>query len=138
MAMAQLASFGRKKNVNLDDGEYVFSDDAVFDLSKLEGVLTDEQIEANFSLIARARRERDNISFNLYEFCGHRIFYTMHHSFLTKTGIYVLTFSLENMLLKGEFGEHNTIRYLNYWLKSIKYHSPGFCQRECIRCEARP
>uniref|UniRef100_A0A7S3PFJ1 COR domain-containing protein n=1 Tax=Aplanochytrium stocchinoi TaxID=215587 RepID=A0A7S3PFJ1_9STRA len=49
----------------------------------------------------------------------------MHHSFLTASGIYVLTFSLENLLLKGEFSQVNTIRYLNYWLKSIKYHSPG-------------
>ena len=49
-------------------------------------------------LIKDAREDKDSLKFTLWDYGGQRIFYSLHHLFLSKHGIYVLIFNMTQML----------------------------------------
>eukprot|EP00924_Labyrinthula_sp_SR-Ha-C_P004629 augustus_masked-scaffold_1-processed-gene-6.40-mRNA-1 protein AED:0.45 eAED:0.45 QI:0/-1/0/1/-1/1/1/0/780 len=67
-----------------------------------------------------AKIARDTVKFSLYDFGGQRIFYSLHHLFLTKKGVYVLLFDMRLMLREPTLCR----RYLNFWLNSLALHAP--------------
>mmetsp|Transcript_8921 Transcript_8921/g.10220 ORF Transcript_8921/g.10220 Transcript_8921/m.10220 type:complete len:920 (+) Transcript_8921:136-2895(+) len=115
--------FTRKKNPRLNDEEYQFHD---IDNIDVPSAYTDEEVEELFrpEVLGKARRERDNIGFIVNEFSGLKTYYSLYHAFLTQSGIYVVTFDLEQLLINLD-EQMDTLRYLNYWIKAIRYNSPG-------------
>uniref|UniRef100_A0A7S3PJ99 non-specific serine/threonine protein kinase n=1 Tax=Aplanochytrium stocchinoi TaxID=215587 RepID=A0A7S3PJ99_9STRA len=73
-------------------------------------------------LITDARRDAESITSSLWDFGGQQVFYSMHHIFLTKSGVYVLVFDLRD-LLQQEKGAV-WLDYVSFWLGSIKLHAP--------------
>ena len=51
------------------------------------------------------------------------MFYSLHHIFLTRYGIYLVVFDMRKILSKEE--SRNAKEYLEFWLKSIKAHAPN-------------
>lgn len=119
--------FNRQVNDLLDDKDYVFYGEKERAPGEAKTVYDEKELGANFDTIvtAKARRERDNLAFNLLELSGDRIYYTIHHAFLTSQAVYVLLFNMEKIANKEEHMVRlEEIKYINYWLKVIKYHSP--------------
>jgi len=115
--------FSRKKNPRLDDLEYEF-----YELDSDESsVYEEDEVYEKFhpEVLGKARRERDNIGFIISEFSGNRMYYSLYHAFLAESGIYLVTFNLSHLLCETEEEQKDTLRYLNYWIKAIRYNSPG-------------
>lgn len=120
--------FNRVKNDLLEDSEYTFYGDGERGPGEAKQIYDTKDLHAAFDTVvtAKARRERDNLSFNLMELSGDRIFYTVHHAFLTAQAVYVLNFNMAKLSnKKDQEGRLEEIKYMNYWLKVIKYHSPN-------------
>eukprot|EP00924_Labyrinthula_sp_SR-Ha-C_P010871 snap_masked-scaffold_47-processed-gene-0.20-mRNA-1 protein AED:0.34 eAED:0.40 QI:0/-1/0/1/-1/1/1/0/1171 len=63
--------------------------------------------------------KKDCISFSLCDFGGQEVFYTLHHLFLTKYGVYVLCVDLSEVLLKPKVCE----AYMKFWFSSVSMHA---------------
>eukprot|EP00924_Labyrinthula_sp_SR-Ha-C_P010414 snap_masked-scaffold_23-processed-gene-5.25-mRNA-1 protein AED:1.00 eAED:1.00 QI:0/-1/0/0/-1/1/1/0/993 len=104
----------------LNDSDYLFGDES-------NPNYTEEEIEGqgllDVHLLAKARRQRDLISYNVLELAGNRIYYTVHHTLLGSKAVSLLTFSIPDLLSKEGNRQKDCIRYINYWLKAIRYHS---------------
>lgn len=119
--------FNRKKNDLLEDKDYKFYDDNERKPGEAKNIYGDAEVGEVFDAVvtAKARRERDNLAFNLMELSGDRIFYTVHHAFLTSNAVYVLMFNMKKLSDRADHeGRLEEIKYINYWLKVIRYHSP--------------
>lgn len=71
-------------------------------------------------LFKEKRQEPDSIKFILWDYGGQRIFYSLHHLFLSKLGIYVLIFNMSQMLHQPGLCKV----YLQFWLNSLSLHAP--------------
>eukprot|EP00511_Aplanochytrium_stocchinoi_P001156 CAMPEP_0204826224 /NCGR_PEP_ID=MMETSP1346-20131115/3952_1 /ASSEMBLY_ACC=CAM_ASM_000771 /TAXON_ID=215587 /ORGANISM="Aplanochytrium stocchinoi, Strain GSBS06" /LENGTH=1008 /DNA_ID=CAMNT_0051954139 /DNA_START=998 /DNA_END=4024 /DNA_ORIENTATION=+ len=77
--------------------------------------------EYDENLIIDAKRDTDALTFSLWDFGGQEVFYSMHHIFLRKTGVYILVFDMREILDPSTNNE--AIRYLLFWMRSIKLHA---------------
>mmetsp|Transcript_11683 Transcript_11683/g.13550 ORF Transcript_11683/g.13550 Transcript_11683/m.13550 type:complete len:985 (+) Transcript_11683:161-3115(+) len=75
----------------------------------------------NHKLIARAHAEGDTIEMTIWDYGGQRVFYALHHLFLTQYGVYVLVFDMREMIKDKK----NALSYVTFWLNSIKLHADG-------------
>jgi len=75
-------------------------------------------------MMDRANREdlEDTVLLALWDFAGQDVFYSMHHLFLTKTGVYLLVFDIR-VLLQPDSGK-DALSYLTFWANSINLHAP--------------
>jgi len=73
-------------------------------------------------MLLRAHSKRNELALSLWDFGGQEVFYTMHHIFLTQTGIYVLIFDTRQLLdIKTR---EESKQYVLFWLRSINLHAP--------------
>ena len=79
--------------------------------------------EYDEDLVLEAHERKNDLALSLWDFGGQEVFYTMHHIFLTKTGIYVLVFDSRELLDLATRAESK--RYLLFWLRSINMHAPN-------------
>lgn len=99
---------------------------------KINQVMTEEEINKKFDtqLVTRKHNGKDDIAFTIWDYGGQTVFYTLHHLFLTKYGIYLLVFDMREILCKGkgviEKAEKRaqTRDYLLFWLNSVSMHAP--------------
>uniref|UniRef100_A0A7S3PIY2 non-specific serine/threonine protein kinase n=1 Tax=Aplanochytrium stocchinoi TaxID=215587 RepID=A0A7S3PIY2_9STRA len=63
----------------------------------------------------------ESIDVTIWDYGGQKVFYTMHHLFLTEYGIYLLVFNLKDIVGKKV---KESLDYLDFWLSSIKLHAP--------------
>uniref|UniRef100_A0A7S3PM47 non-specific serine/threonine protein kinase n=1 Tax=Aplanochytrium stocchinoi TaxID=215587 RepID=A0A7S3PM47_9STRA len=66
--------------------------------------------------------DAESLMLSLWDFGGQDVFYSMHHMFLTKSGVYVLVFDMRQIL--DENTTEEAVKYLQFWLNSIKLHAP--------------
>mmetsp|Transcript_5464 Transcript_5464/g.7228 ORF Transcript_5464/g.7228 Transcript_5464/m.7228 type:complete len:623 (+) Transcript_5464:1359-3227(+) len=78
--------------------------------------------EYDEELILEAHERKNDLALSLWDFGDQEVFYTMHHIFLTKTGIYVLVFDMRELLELVTREEAK--KYLRFWLRSINMHAP--------------
>jgi len=74
------------------------------------------------TLLLNARGETDSMILYLWDFGGQQVFYSMHHLFLTKYGIYLLVFDMREVL--NVDSRATALKYLQFWLSSINIHAP--------------
>ena len=67
--------------------------------------------------------QADAITFSAWDFGGQRVFYALHHAFLSRYGCYVLVFRMDAMMLDGRRGE--CLAYVRNWLRSVSLHAKG-------------
>eukprot|EP00924_Labyrinthula_sp_SR-Ha-C_P010865 snap_masked-scaffold_47-processed-gene-0.10-mRNA-1 protein AED:0.40 eAED:0.42 QI:0/-1/0/1/-1/1/1/0/1107 len=71
------------------------------------------------ALALSTETNKDSLTFSLCDFGGQEVFYTLHHLFLTKFGIYVLCVDLREVLEKPKVCE----AYMKFWFSSISMHA---------------
>jgi len=87
------------------------------------GVLKGPDIMRESSNFFDAKRSIDSLTLSLWDFGGQEVFYSMHHLFLTKSGVYVVVFDMRELSEPSTRTEAKT--YLLFWLRSIKLHAPN-------------
>ena len=65
----------------------------------------------------------DKISVSIWDFGGQRVFYTVHHLFLTEGSIYILVFNMLDILSNEGTVQSKCIARLKLWLNSISMHA---------------
>ena len=65
----------------------------------------------------------DAVTFSVWDFGGQRVFYALHHAFLTRHGVYLVVFRMPNLLDPAR--EEECARYLRGWLRCIALHARG-------------
>eukprot|EP00511_Aplanochytrium_stocchinoi_P011647 CAMPEP_0204868064 /NCGR_PEP_ID=MMETSP1348-20121228/25493_1 /ASSEMBLY_ACC=CAM_ASM_000700 /TAXON_ID=215587 /ORGANISM="Aplanochytrium stocchinoi, Strain GSBS06" /LENGTH=718 /DNA_ID=CAMNT_0052020853 /DNA_START=526 /DNA_END=2682 /DNA_ORIENTATION=+ len=66
-----------------------------------------------------AKHDKRSIALSLWDFGGQSVFYSMHHIFMIKSGIYVLVFDMRELLNKQD----EALSYISFWLRSIRLHA---------------
>ena len=74
-------------------------------------------------LLMDAEDSKGRIILSTWDFGGQEIFYTIHHLFLTQFGVYLVVFSMTDMLNSTK--KKKCIEYLRFWLNSISLHALG-------------
>jgi len=75
------------------------------------------------ALVLNAMDTVNTFTLSLWDFGGQETFYTMHHIFLTRSGIYLLVFDTRELLETSK--SLNASNYILFWLRSIKMHAPA-------------
>jgi len=82
-----------------------------------------------FSALNRSIAEKDDsldfLAFTIWDYGGQKVFYTLHHLFLTEHGVYLLVFDMRQFLRKSRNASEDAKEYLEFWLNSISLHAPG-------------
>mmetsp|Transcript_943 Transcript_943/g.1339 ORF Transcript_943/g.1339 Transcript_943/m.1339 type:complete len:636 (+) Transcript_943:883-2790(+) len=78
--------------------------------------------EYDEKLLVDVERDGTPLMLSLWDFGGQQVFYSMHHMFLTREGVYMLVFSMVELLNSANI---ETVKeYLLFWLKSVRLHAP--------------
>ena len=73
--------------------------------------------------------EDDKITFSIWDFGGQRVFYSLHHAFLTRLGCYVVVFRMTDVIMRKNptAEEHDRFteswEFLRFWTRSIAMHA---------------
>lgn len=73
----------------------------------------------NTDLLSKAKADDRAIRFTIWDYGGQSVFFALHHLFLTKYGIYMLVFNMQDFLID----EVLTLKKMRHWLQSIKLHA---------------
>jgi len=85
--------------------------------------IKDAELEYDSRLLLEAEKNHDGLEYSIWDYGGQRIFYTLHHMFLTQYGVYLLVFDMRDIVLKRD---HSTVsETLKFWLRSIQLHAPS-------------
>ena len=86
-----------------------------------EGIVEVAEIagEFNLDMLGTAEQGLDAIKFIIWDFGGQRVFYSLHHLFLTQYGVYLIVFSLSSY----SANKAASVEHLEYWLNSIRLHA---------------
>jgi GTPase SAR1 family protein len=63
-----------------------------------------------------------DVSFSIWDYGGQEVFYTLHHIFLSKVGVYMVVFDMKK--LSNEQTKASALEFVEFWLNSVKLHSP--------------
>ena len=63
---------------------------------------------------------RNRLQLLIWDYGGQEVFHTLHHLFITSTGVYLVVFSLAAFVRDPQ----TTIRHINFWLNSIALQAP--------------
>ena len=76
--------------------------------------------ESIFGTIMQGEEET-TVQLTIWDYGGQRVFYALHHLFLTEFGVYMLVFDMREVLNQ----EDKAVEYLQFWLRSIALHAPS-------------
>ena len=65
--------------------------------------------------------ENNTLKLGIWDYGGQEIFYAVHHLFLTRFGVYLLLFDMQNLLDEGQ--KQKSIDFIDFWLNSIAMHA---------------
>uniref|UniRef100_A0A6S8E7N8 non-specific serine/threonine protein kinase n=1 Tax=Aplanochytrium stocchinoi TaxID=215587 RepID=A0A6S8E7N8_9STRA len=84
-------------------------------------LMKDEDIARKFDhkLIARSKAQQDTLEFTIWDYGGQKVFYALHHLFLTDFGVYTLVFDMRNIIQSSD----ESLEYMKFWLNSVKMHA---------------
>lgn len=84
-------------------------------------LVTDEQRSLELGkLVRKAREDKDSLVLTMWDYGGQSVFYTLHHVFLTRYGIYLLVFNMRAFVRNRA----ESTEYLSFWLNSVGLHAP--------------
>ena len=88
-------------------------------------VLDHESDEIDTALISSYLETEllDQIVFSIWDYGGQKVFYTLHHIFLTRCGVYLCVFDMQEFQVEG--AKALRLKYLEFWLSSIRIHANG-------------
>lgn len=65
----------------------------------------------------------DRLVISIFDFAGQSVFNTLHHLFLTKNGVYVIVFNMEEFISNDTETRRNSLNTIKFWLNSIVLHT---------------
>ncbi|EGD72606.1 GTPase [Salpingoeca rosetta] len=65
------------------------------------------------------------VTFKVFDLGGQSTFYIFHPFFLTKYAVYLLVFSMEDLLHQDESKRAETWEFMEHWLSSLHLHAKG-------------
>jgi hypothetical protein len=84
-------------------------------------------------LVLKRSTESETFKIKLMDFGGQQAFYSLHHLYLTRHGVYLLVFNMEWLVGHRAFGNttssdggskrDSSLGYLSFWLNSIYLHA---------------
>mmetsp|Transcript_4380 Transcript_4380/g.5815 ORF Transcript_4380/g.5815 Transcript_4380/m.5815 type:complete len:879 (-) Transcript_4380:1011-3647(-) len=86
----------------------------------LESVIDREEMLESLLVNARKSIRMQPICFSIWDLGGQTVFYSMHHLFLTRYGIYLLIFDMRELFENETVAVH----YLKFWINSVNLHAP--------------
>mmetsp|Transcript_3144 Transcript_3144/g.4237 ORF Transcript_3144/g.4237 Transcript_3144/m.4237 type:complete len:948 (+) Transcript_3144:202-3045(+) len=139
------ANVAEAEEENLEDEEQMKTE---FDSSNPEDMVNipmrnDDKIKAfGYKQHLFSRRNVENVqssfvSFSIWDYGGQTVFYSLHHLFLTKFGVYLLVFSSKELLqfihlspkerafIEKTQWNDTPEEYIKFWLNSCDMHAPG-------------
>jgi len=123
LAVARKATDDGDKPASVASRTYSTSTDtsANVSLNGFPEVEAEDKEEKLDSLFVSARRSLriQPLRFSVWDLGGQKVFYSMHHLFLTRYAIYLIVFDMRKMLQC----EETTIRYLKFWMNSVNLHA---------------
>ena len=75
--------------------------------------------EFNLDLMNQSLEDMKSVKFTIWDFGGQRVFYSLHHLFLTRYGVYLVVFDLKKHKKKPA----ESFDFLQFWLQSIRLHA---------------
>ncbi|GBG29118.1 Ras-related protein Rab-27A [Hondaea fermentalgiana] len=76
---------------------------------------------AEIADMAGKTQSGQKVKFTIWDYAGQDVFYALHHIFLTREGgVFMLVFDMQELLTEQD----KALRYLRFWLNSIKLHAP--------------
>ncbi|EGD82869.1 hypothetical protein PTSG_03500 [Salpingoeca rosetta] len=97
------------------------------DTGLLPKVSTEEIEKAikNFNLNTTTGEGSARVTFKVFDLGGQSTFYIFHPFFLTEYAVYLLVFSMEDLLHQDESKRAETWEFLEHWLSSLHLHAKG-------------
>lgn len=80
-------------------------------------------MEFDEKLVIQEQSGSRPLTITFWDFGGQKVFYSLHHIFLTRYGIYMVVFDMRKFQNSNERVE--AIEYVEFWLHSIKSHAPN-------------
>ncbi|EGD81174.1 hypothetical protein PTSG_13152 [Salpingoeca rosetta] len=74
---------------------------------------------------ATIREGKMQVSFKIFDLGGQSTFYVFHPFFLTKYAVYLLVFSMEDLLHQDESKRTEAWEFMEHWLSSLHLHAKG-------------
>ena len=104
---------------------------AVFKPVQNKALLNEMDVARRFreKLLSRAMEDVDDeddenkLTFTIWDYGGQTVFYTFHHLFLTKYGVYLIVFDLSTLLDGSDLTV--PIEFLKFWIQSVMLHAPN-------------
>lgn len=90
-------------------------EDMVFDEDEVAKEFTEKLTSRMFDNDS----EDSEIELTIWDYGGQKVFYALHHLFLTEYGVYMLVFDMKEAL----HAENVAVEYLRFWMKSITLHT---------------
>lgn len=128
---------GQRHRVVAEQEEEVYEVDrepqraAVFKPLQNEALLKEVDVARRFrrKLLMRAMEDAEDeddetkLTFTIWDYGGQSVFYTLHHLFLTKYGVYIIVFDLSTFLEGRDLSV--PVDFLKFWIQSVMLHAPN-------------
>ena len=63
--------------------------------------------------------DENKLTFTIWDYGGQTVFYTLHHLFLTKYGVYLIVFDMSKFLGKYDDAHAEAVQFLRFWIRSV-------------------
>ncbi len=67
----------------------------------------------------------NKITMSIWDLGGQKVFYTLHHLFLTEYAVYLVVFDMRELMSHEESMIKESLDYIRHWLESINMHARG-------------
>ncbi|EGD80670.1 hypothetical protein, variant [Salpingoeca rosetta] len=124
---SQMSASAPKKQATVNPSSH--SDAAARDNSTTAatGMSAEEMEKAikEFNVDAVMGEGKARVTFKVFDLGGQSTFYIFHPFFLTKYAVYLLVFSMEDLLHQDESKRTETWEFMEHWLSSLHLHAKG-------------
>ncbi|EGD72546.1 hypothetical protein PTSG_11612 [Salpingoeca rosetta] len=84
-----------------------------------------EKAIKEFNVDAVMGEGKARVTFKIFDLGGQSTFYIFHPFFLTKYAVYLLVFSMEDLLHQAESKRAESWEFMEHWLSSLHLHAKG-------------
>ncbi|EGD82689.1 hypothetical protein PTSG_03350 [Salpingoeca rosetta] len=84
-----------------------------------------EKAIKEFNVDAVMGEGKSRVTFKVFDLGGQSTFYLFHPFFLTKYAVYLLVFSMEDLLHQDESKRDEAWEFMEHWLSSLHLHAKG-------------
>ncbi|EGD81980.1 hypothetical protein PTSG_11903 [Salpingoeca rosetta] len=84
-----------------------------------------EKAIKEFNVDAVMGEGKARVTFKVFDLGGQSTFYIFHPFFLTEYAVYLLVFSMEDLLYQDESKRAETWEFMEHWLSSLHLHAKG-------------